>query len=62
MESGFDLKALPVIMLGGGAAVIKRSVRQQDGLCQLLTLSDDKVNAQGVERILGQMSGGVEKR
>lgn len=62
MESGFDLKALPVIMLGGGAAVIKRSVRRQDSLCQLLILSDDKVNAKGFERILGQMSGCAEKR
>ena len=29
MESGFDLKAIPVVMLGGGAAVIKRNVAPQ---------------------------------
>lgn len=26
MEAGFDLKAIPVVMLGGGAAVVKRNV------------------------------------
>ena len=36
MESGFDLKAIPVIMLGGGAAVVKGNVSEQDGLCRLL--------------------------
>ena len=59
LESGFDLKAIPVIMLGGGAAVVKGSVSEQDGLCQAFTLLDDKVNAEGFERILGQYSGGV---
>ena len=31
MEAGFDLKALPVVMMGGGASVVHRSVSQQDG-------------------------------
>lgn len=61
MEAGFDLKAMPVVMLGGGASVVKRSVTAQDGLCRVLALLDDKVNAEGFERILGQMSGGVSK-
>ena len=61
MESGFDLKAIPVVMLGGGAAVIKGSVTEQDGLCRVFALIDDKVNAEGFERILGQFSGGVGK-
>ena len=61
MESGFDLKAIPAVMLGGGAAVVKRSVRPQDGLCQLFALLDDKVNAEGLERISGQISGGGGK-
>ncbi len=29
MEAGFDLKAIPVVMLGGGAAVVKRNVAPQ---------------------------------
>lgn len=61
MEAGFDLKAIPVVMLGGGAAVVKSSVSPQDGLCRVIALLDDKVNAEGYERILGQMPGGVGK-
>ena len=37
MEAGFDLKAIPVVMLGGGAAVVKRNVappgRPVPGFC-----------------------------
>ena len=61
MESGFDLKAVPVVMLGGGAAVIKRSVGLQDGLCRAFYLLDGKVNAEGFERILGQIPGNAGK-
>ena len=61
MESGFDLKAIPVVMLGGGAAVVKGNVSEQDGLCRAVALIDDRVNAEGFERILGQFSGGVSK-
>lgn len=61
MEAGFDLKAIPVVLLGGGAAVIKRNVSPQDGLCRVFALVDDRVNAEGFERILGQFSGGVSK-
>ena len=61
MESGFDLKAIPVVMLGGGAAVVKGNVSEQDGLCRAFALIDDRVNAEGFERILGQFSGGVSK-
>ncbi len=61
MESGFDLKAIPVVMLGGGASVVKGNVSEQDSLCRVFALIDDKVNAEGFERILGQFSGGVGK-
>ena len=61
MEAGFDLKALPVVMMGGGAAVVHRSVSQQDGLCQVIPLLDDKVNAEGFERIVEQMSRDVSR-
>ena len=60
-ESGVDLKAIPVVMLGGGAAVVKGNVSEQDALCRVFALLDDKVNAEGFERILGQFSGGVGK-
>ena len=56
MEAGFDYKALPVIMLGGGAAIVSRQIRPCDGLCRLVALPDDKLNAIGYERILAQMS------
>ena len=61
MESGFDLKAIPVVMLGGGALVVKGNVSPQDGLCRVFALTDDRVNAEGFERILGQFSGGLGK-
>ena len=61
MESGFDLKAIPVVMLGGGASVVKGNVSEQDSLCRVFVLIDDKVNAEGFERILGQFSDGVGK-
>ena len=61
MESGFDLKAIPVVMLGGGASVVKGNVSPQDGLCRVFALTDDRVNAEGFERILGQFSGGLCK-
>ena len=63
MEAGFDLKAVPAVMLGGGASVIQQGgIRPQDGLRRVFTLLDDKVNAEGFERILGQFSGGVSKK
>ena len=62
MEAGFDLKAVPAVMLGGGASVTQRGIRPQDGLRRVFTLLDDKVNAEGFERILGQFSGGVSKK
>lgn len=61
MESGFDLKAIPVVMLGGDASVVKGNVSPQDGLCRVFALTDDRVNAEGFERILGQFSGGLGK-
>lgn len=61
MESGFDLKAIPVVMLGGGASVVKGNVSPQDGLCRVFALTDDRVNAEGFEWILGQFSGGLGK-
>ena len=60
-EAGFDCRALPVILMGGGASLVKKSVEPQDGLCRAIYLTDDKLNAEGFERILEQMSGEVKK-
>ena len=62
MEAGFDLRTLPVILMGGGAATVMRNVSERDGLCRAFLIGDDKVNAEGYERILGQMSGREEQR
>lgn len=59
METGFDLKAMPVVMLGGGAAVVKRNILPKDALCRPLYLLDSKVNAEGYERLSGLLSGSV---
>ena len=48
-------------LVGGGASLVKKSVEPQDGLCRVFALLDDKVNAEGFERILGRLSGGVGK-
>ena len=61
MEAGFDLKAIPVVMLGGGAAVVKGSVSPQDGLCRVSALLDDRVNAEGY-RCGGQELGRRHRR
>ena len=60
-EAGFDCRALPVILMGGGASLVKKSVEPQDGLCRAIYLTDDKLNAEGFERILEQMSGEAKK-
>ena len=40
-EQALKFENLAVIMLGGGATVVKGSVSEQDGLCQAFTLLDD---------------------
>ena len=59
MEAGFDLHALPVVMLGGGAFIVNRNIRPNAGLCRVSSILDDKVNAAGFERALAQLSGRV---
>ena len=58
-ESGLDIRAMPAIFLGGGAALLKRHVTATDGLCRPLILDDVCLNAKGYERLVGQMSRGV---
>ena len=38
MEAGFDLKAIPSVIMGGGASILKRHVTPQDGLCRQVYL------------------------
>lgn len=54
-ESGFDVRAMPVILMGGGAAITGARVAPQDGLCRLITLPDVCANATGYERLAGQI-------
>ena len=56
MEAGFDLKALPVVMLGGGAGVAARNLRESDRLCRVIPLTDSRINAAGFERLAQQMA------
>ena len=56
MEAGFDLHAIPAVLLGGGASVVSRHLRPKDGLCKTIFLLDDKVNAVGFERALAAVS------
>ncbi len=53
MEAGFDLKAIPSVIMGGGASILKRHVTPQDGLCRQIYLTDVHANASGYERIVG---------
>ena len=55
-ESGLDVRAMPVIFLGGGAALMKRHVSATDGLCRALILDDVCLNAKGYERLVEQLS------
>ena len=56
MEAGFDLHAIPAVLLGGGASVVSRHLSPKDGLCKTIFLLDDKVNAVGFERALNAVS------
>lgn len=40
-EAGFDLRALPTVMLGGGAGIVQRHVGPKDGLCRAMFLPDE---------------------
>ena len=53
---GFDLHAIPAVLLGGGASVVSRHLSPKDGLCKTIFLLDDKVNAVGFERALTAVS------
>ena len=48
-ESGLDVRAMPAVFLGGGAALLKRQVSAADGLCRPVILDDVSLNAKGYE-------------
>lgn len=62
-EAGFDLRALPTVMLGGGAGIVQRHVGPKDGHCAARWfLPDDKdEQAVGFRRALAQLSGRVSE-
>ena len=61
-ESGMDYRAMPMVVLGGGASILARHVSPRAGLCGLFTLEDDKRNAQGFQQLCEQMSAGQAGR
>jgi len=54
MECGFDITAMPVIFLGGGAGLIKHHISPKNALCRAIILEDTQANARGYERICAQ--------
>ena len=54
-ESGLDARAMPAIFLGGGAALLKRHVAPDAGLCRPIILDDVCLNAKGYERLVGEL-------
>ena len=59
LECGLDVKAMPVIFMGGGAALMKAHVAPSFGLCRPIIIDDVCMNAKGYEALVGRMSGGV---
>jgi plasmid segregation protein ParM len=53
-ESGLDVRAMPTIFLGGGAALLKRNT--PEALCRPSILDDVCLNAKGYERLVAQLS------
>ena len=60
-ESGLDTRAMPAVFLGGGAALLKRTVSAADGLCRPVILDDVSLNAKGYERLTERLSKNDEQ-
>ncbi len=56
-EAGFDISAMPIIFIGGGARLMDRHVGAREGVCRAITLTDERVNAKGFEALCRQISG-----
>ena len=55
-ESGLDVRAMPAVFLGGGAALLKHHASAANGLCHPIILDDVCLNAKGYERLTERMS------
>ena len=60
-ESGLDTRAMPAVFLGGGAALLKRTVSAADGLCRPVILDDVSLNAKGYERLAERLTKNDEQ-
>ena len=49
-ESGFDVAAVPIIFVGGGALFIKQNIGN-NRVCAMSVVEDIKANAIGYEKI-----------
>ena len=58
-ESGLDVRAMPTIFLGGGAALMKRHVAPASALCRPIILDDVCLNAKGYERLAAALLRGT---
>lgn len=52
-EVGFDLRAVPSVFMGGGAAVLKHRVTAQDRLCRPIYLTDVMPTLPGMRGLWG---------
>lgn len=55
MESGFDLRAMPSVFIGGGSGILQKNMVSREKLCKMTVLPDVNLNAAGYERIAEQM-------
>jgi len=53
LENGMDVKAVPVIFLGGGASLLKNFIPENE-FCQVEFITDIHANAKGYEYIARQ--------
>lgn len=60
-ESGLDTRAMPAVFLGGGAALLKRTVSAADSLCRPVILDDVSLNAKGYERLAERLTKNDEQ-
>lgn len=55
-ECGMDYRAMPLILLGGGASLFKRHAPPSVAPYRLFLLDDDKLNAKGFARLCARLS------
>lgn len=60
-ESGLDTRAMPAVFLGGGAALLKRTVSAADSLCRPVILDDVSLNAKGYEWLAERLTKNDEQ-